>query len=211
MATCTQKVLIAAAEIGLEIDLVPVNVFAGDQKKPEHLARQPFGKIPALEDGDFRMYEARAIARYLADKYGRAKTDAEGGSPLIPATAEGRALMEQWMSLEYGVFTPEIVDVILFQRVFSKFRGIESKPELAEASAEKLQTAFNVMEANLASRQFLAGDKFSLADLAFAPYFHLLMKTPEATLITSRKNVDAWWKRVASYPAVVKGLAVSML
>jgi glutathione S-transferase len=67
------------------------------------------GQIPALEDGDFSVYESRAIARYV--------NDTRGGK-LTPADAKKRAIMEQWISLEQGTITPEISGIV-GQRVFA--------------------------------------------------------------------------------------------
>ena len=77
-------------------ELVVVDVMKGEHKEPAHLARQPFGQIPAFEDGDLRLYESRAILRYLDETL--------PGTPLTPKDPKGRALMEQWISVETSTF-----------------------------------------------------------------------------------------------------------
>lgn len=94
---------------GAEFDLHRVDLQKGEHKQPEHLARQPFGKIPAIEDDGFQLYESRAIARYL--------NETRGGSKLVPSDPRERALMEQWISLEQGTISPEFWP-ILRPRVF---------------------------------------------------------------------------------------------
>lgn len=67
-STCTQRVLFAAYELGLEVNLVMVDLMKGEHKQPGHLEKQPFGQIPFLVDGDVHLYESRAIIRYLNEK-----------------------------------------------------------------------------------------------------------------------------------------------
>lgn len=94
-STCTQRVLTTLAEKGIEYELIIVNLFAGEQKEPSYLEKQPFGKVPVLDDDGFLIYESRAICKYLARKY------AEKGTKLIPAEGDLKAygLFEQVGSL----------------------------------------------------------------------------------------------------------------
>ncbi|CAF1649587.1 unnamed protein product, partial [Didymodactylos carnosus] len=85
------------------------------QKKPEHLAKQPFGKIPVLEQQDFVLYESRAIARFINDT-------ATGGQSLVPSDPKQRAIFEQWASLEAGTYNPHIEGLVA-QRVFVPMKG----------------------------------------------------------------------------------------
>lgn len=89
-ATCTQRVLTALAELGVtDYELIAVNLYAGEQKQPSHLAMQPFGKIPVLDDDGYLIFESRAICKYLARKY------AGQGTKLIPTEEDLKA---------YGLF-----------------------------------------------------------------------------------------------------------
>jgi glutathione S-transferase len=193
-ATCTQRIIVAALENGAEFNINLVDLRKGEHKQPAHLARQPFGVIPALEDGDFSLYESRAITRYV---------DATRGGKLTPADIKKRALMEQWISLEQGTITPDI-QVIVGQRVFTPMFGGKTDEALVAKHAAKVAPALDIMDAHLAKNQYLAGDSFSLADVFFLPYLAMLFYTPEATLLTSRPNIAAWWKRVSERPSWVK-------
>src|SRR4051812_27691948 len=104
MSTCTRKVLATLAEREAPFELVLVDLMKGHHKAPEHLARQPFGQIPVLEEGDFRLYESRAIIRYLDEVL--------PGHKLTPSDAKGRAVMEQWISIESSNFTPHAMKII---------------------------------------------------------------------------------------------------
>lgn len=116
-STCTQRVLLTLLENGAESskewDLALVDLRKGEHKSPAHLARQPFGVIPALQDGDFIVYESRAIARYVNDKF---------GAKLTPKDLKAKGLMEQWISLEQGTITPEISGIVA-QRIFAPMFG----------------------------------------------------------------------------------------
>lgn len=88
-STCTRRVLVVLEEKKVPYELVTVKFMEGEHKKPAHLAIQPFGKVPVLEDDGFFLYESRAIAKYIAKKY-------EGqGTKLIPVDGDLKA---------YGLF-----------------------------------------------------------------------------------------------------------
>ncbi|CAE6472410.1 unnamed protein product, partial [Rhizoctonia solani] len=102
-ATCTQRVMAVCNEIGLKYQIVTVDLKKGEQKTPEYLAtKQPFGVIPVLVDEDgTKIYESRAICRYLVAKYGK-------DSGLLPSQSDVKAygLFEQAASIEYSTFDP---------------------------------------------------------------------------------------------------------
>jgi len=200
-STCTQRVLFTLLENGAtdaDFEIAFVDVMKGEHKQATHLKRQPFGLIPALEDSDgFTLYESRAIARYV--------NETRGGK-LTPKTIRGRALMEQWLSLEATTLSPDLGG-ILVQRVFAAFKGLQPDAAKASEHAAKLAPSLDVMEAHLAKNTWLAGEEFSLADVDLAPYFAHVVKTPEADIITSRPHVAGWWKRVSERPAWIKALS----
>jgi len=193
-STCTQRVLMSAIENGAEFEIRTVDLRKGEHKQPAHLARQPFGQIPALDDNGFVCYESRAIARYVNDTR---------GNKLLPADAKSRALAEQWISLEQGVITPEVSGIV-GQRVFAPMFGGKCDEAKVTQHSEKAKQGLDILEKHLSTNQYLAGSSFSLADVFFMPYFGLLFHTPEALLLTSRPNIAAWWKRVSERPSWVQ-------
>src|SRR5262245_25798185 len=104
MSTCTRKVLTVLAEKGHKAEFVLVDFAKGEQKQPAHLARQPFGVVPAIDDNGFQLFESRAICRYLDETL--------PGTKLTPADAKGRAIMEQWISIEQSYFTSAAMKVV---------------------------------------------------------------------------------------------------
>jgi len=190
-STCTQRVLMTCVENGADFEIKTVDLRKGEHKQPAHLARQPFGQIPALDDNGFIVYESRAIARYV---------DETRGHKLTPKDPKKRALMEQWISLEQGTITPEVSGIV-GQRVFAPMFGGKTDEAQVKKHEEKAKQGLDVMDKHLGQNDYLVGDSFSLADIFFMPYFALLFATPEKHLFESRPNIMAWWKRVSSRPS----------
>lgn len=189
MSTCTRKVLTVLAEKGREAELVVIDLMKGEQKHPSHVARQPFGVVPVLEDNDgFQVYESRAIIRYLDRTL--------PGNSLTPVDPKAFARMEQFISVEQSYFTPAAMKVI-WERVF-KGGGDDA---IVAQGREGLKKPFETVDAVLSQQQFLAGNAFSLADVSWAPYMEYLVAAGEQGFIGQYKNVAAWWERVASRPS----------
>ncbi|MGL9484598.1 glutathione binding-like protein, partial [Salmonella sp. C3189] len=198
-STCTGRVVACIEEIGLEYELVPINLAAGEHKQPAHLARNPFGQIPALQDGDLVLFESRVITRYLVRKYGK------GTHLLKEGSAEEGAAVDQWVEVEAQHFNPP-VSTIVFQVVFLPiFFGGVTDDKVVKAEVEKLGKVLDVYESQLSKKKFLAGDFYSLADLHHLSYGHyLITTTPYGHLIDSRPHVKAWWEAIYSRPASKK-------
>ncbi|HTN85708.1 MAG TPA: glutathione S-transferase N-terminal domain-containing protein [Sorangium sp.] len=195
MSTCTRKVLTVLAEKGHEAQVVVVDLMKGEHKQPDHLARHPFGVIPVLEDGDFSLYESRAIIRYLDQKL--------PGAPLTPTELRARALMDQWLSVEQSYFSTPAIK-ILYQRVIMPMLGQQGDESIVEAAKGEVARALDVVDKALGNQEYLAGSIYSLADISFMPYLQCLVVSKVGELITDRQNVAAWWKRLSARPAWVK-------
>ncbi len=195
-STCTRKVLCVLAEKGVSAEFVLVDIMKGGQKSAEHLARQPFGVVPVVEDGDFVLYESRAIIRYL-------DATLEGAS-LSPKDAKARAHMDQWISVEQSYFSPPAMKAIL-EVFFSPMKGTAPDPDVIAKGKAEACKALDVLERALEGKDFLMGD-FSLADICYAPYLQYLFDTKAGDIISERKNVSAWAQRVLERPSWRKAL-----
>jgi glutathione S-transferase len=196
MSTCTRKILATLAEKGAHADFVTVDIFKGEQKQPTHLSRQPFGVVPAFEHGDFKMYESRAICRYLDETL--------PGPSLTPKDPKKHALMEQWISNEMSYFTPSALG-LLYEHMFNPAAGKPTDPAKVEELEGKLKKTLAVVEENLSHNQYMAGDTFTLADISFMPYVEYLLTTPSAKLFKT-PAVTAWWTRVSARPSWQKAI-----
>jgi glutathione S-transferase len=186
-STCTRKVLMTAHETKTPFDFVLVDFAKGEHKQPPHLARQPFGQVPALDDDGFAMYESRAMARYI---------DAKAGAPLTPSDPQARARMEQWISIETSNFAPHAMKFI-YHVIFKR----EQTPEVLKAAGAALDTAYGALERALSQQPYLSGKTFSIAEICFAPYLEYLAHTPAATKLGEHPHVAAWWSAISERPA----------
>jgi glutathione S-transferase len=187
MSTCTRKVLTTLHETATPFELVMVDFAKGEHKQPAHLARHPWGRIPALEDDGLSLIESRAICRYINER-------ARGS--LAPADVRGRALMEQWMSIETSYFTGPAMKLI-YQHVFR----FPQEAAVLEAAQRDLDVTLPILDAHLAAQPYFAGDTFSLADICFMPYVDYGMMTPLKEAISQHTHFRAWWGRVSERPS----------
>ncbi|KAJ7554660.1 hypothetical protein O6H91_05G002600 [Diphasiastrum complanatum] len=194
--TSTQRVLAAIYEKGVEYRLEPLDIMGGAHKKPDHLALHPFGQIPVIQDQDLTLFETRAIIRYIAEKH-------KGqGTPLFGKNLKEKAIVEQWLAVEVEEFNGPISTAI-FQLVFGPVSwGIPTDESLVSDALQKLGKVLDAYEKRLSDCKYLAGDFFSLADLAHLPYLHQLINVAKrGEMVKSRKHVYAWWEDISCRPA----------
>jgi len=195
LSTCSQRILFAAGEKEQKVDLVVVNLMTGQHKSPAHMAIQPFGKVPVLEDNGFFLFESRAVVNYLEAKH------AGTGTKLVPTDLKGHALYEQWMFVEAATINEPLTQ-ILTQRVWGPhkphFTFDENK--LKAASAE-LDSVLTVLDAQVGKGGYIVGNEFTAVDIFLTPYISVLMSTPEKSIFESKPNLAAWWQKISSRPA----------
>jgi glutathione S-transferase len=179
-------------ETNTPFELVLVDFAKGEHKQPAHLARQPFGQVPTLEDDGFEMFESRAMARYIDDK---------AGGALTPKDKRARASMEQWISIETSNYSAHAMKFI-YQYVFQR----EQSPEVLKTAGAGLDLAYRTMDRTLATRPYLAGDTFSIADICFMPYLQYLSVSPAGGKLTEHSHVAGWWERVSAREAWGKSI-----
>lgn len=186
MSTCTRKVLMTLAETNTPHEFELVDFAKNEHKQAPHLARQPFGQVPAMTDGGFELYESRAMCRYINDKV---------NGPLVPSDLQARARMEQWISVETSNFTGPVMKFV-FQHIFKR----EQTAQALEAAATQLDAALGIMDKQLAGHPFIAGSTFTLADICFMPYIEYAMNTPAKDHFTRQPHVVAWWNKISERP-----------
>jgi glutathione S-transferase len=186
-STCTRKVLTVLAETNTPYEMTFVDLAKGEHKQEPHLGRQPFGQIPTIDDDGFKLYESRAICRYLS---------AKNGDPLVPRDPKQRALMDQWQSIEQSNFSSSAMKFV-FHHVFKRTQD----PAALEAADQMLHTVYATLSRPLASSTFLTGDTFSLADISYMPYIEYMLGTPAKATLEAYPHVTAWWQRVSERPS----------
>jgi glutathione S-transferase len=160
-----QKVQFAILELGLECDVVPIDLVKGEQRKPDFLAMNPYGRVPVLTDGNLTLWESHAIINYLGDKTGK----------LWPTSAAGRADALKWLFFLSTHISPAATD-IAFNRIAVKLSG-GTPDEAAIARGEKaLPATIEILEGRLANSKWLLGDDFSLLECAYGPVLNVVEK-----------------------------------
>ncbi|KDQ08437.1 hypothetical protein BOTBODRAFT_37879 [Botryobasidium botryosum FD-172 SS1] len=204
-STATRRVAVVAKELGLPYEVVPVDMMAGEHKSEKYLKeKHPFGRIPILFDGDFRVVESRAIARYLAAK------NPEKGAKLAPPPSDPQAYarFEEAASLEYCDFDAT-TGKIGFELLVKKYRNLGAPNEAIVAQGyEDLKTKMAAYDSILAERRFLAGDNITLADLFHLPNGYALEQHLGTDWASYGPNVGRWWKEISaleSWQAVKDG------
>jgi glutathione S-transferase len=179
-------------EAGVDYEHVPVS-FGADSKAAGYLSVNPNGRIPALIDGDLQLFESMAINLYLAKRY--------GGS-LYPDNANDEARAWQW-----SVWAISEIEPLQMQIVVQKLFTPEDKrnPKVVEGAAKGLQRPLKVLDAALAGRDWLLGNRFSVADLNVAAVMHL-MKMINFTY-AEHANVQRWANACYARPALARALA----
>ncbi|CAD6272811.1 unnamed protein product [Miscanthus lutarioriparius] len=189
------RALLALEEAGVDYELVPMSRQAGDHRRPEHLARNPFGKVPVLEDGDLTIFESRAIARHVLRKH---KPELLGTGSL-----EQAAMVDVWLEVEAHQLHPAAIAIVVYC-IFASYLGRERNQAVVDENVEKLKKVLEVYEARLSQSKYLAGDFLSLADLSHFTIMHYFMATEYATLVEALPHVNAWWEGLAARPAAKK-------
>ncbi|CAN1759258.1 Glutathione S-transferase F9 [Linum perenne] len=197
---CPKRVLVCLVEKGIEFETVPVDIVKGENKHPDYLKLQPFGSLPVIQDGDYTLYESRAIIRYYSEKYKSQGTD------LLGKTIEERGLVEQWLEVEAHNYHPHVYNLTLHV-MFASVLGFPADEKLIKESEEKLAKVLDIYEDRLSKSKYLGGDFFSLADLSHLPFTQYLVgPIKKEYMIKSRKHVSAWWDDISSRPSWKKVL-----
>ncbi|KAL4563610.1 hypothetical protein LXL04_027655 [Taraxacum kok-saghyz] len=190
-----KRVLVCLAEKEIEFEMIFVDLFKQEHHTPKFLKLQPFRYVPIIQDGDYTLYESRAIIRYYAKKYRSQGTD------LLGKTMEEEGLVNQWLEVEATRFHPPVFHLVT-QIMFGPEFGIERSEKVVKENEEALGKVLDVYEDRLSKSKYLAGDFFSLADLAHLPFGeNLVGPCGKEYMIKERKHVSAWWDDISSRPS----------
>ncbi|WP_211453152.1 glutathione S-transferase family protein [Collimonas antrihumi] len=171
--------------LDLPFEMIDVDLRAGEHKKPGFLAKNPFGQVPVIEDGDVTLADSTAILVYLASKYGEASW--------LPRDPLGAATVQRFLSLASG----EIYRGPASARLITLF-GVPLDHAAACSIATQL---FTILEQDLASRAFLAGTQVTIADVAAYSY---IAHAPEGgVMLDSYPEIRAWLERIEALPGFV--------
>lgn len=219
LSTCAQKVRLALAEKGITFDGVELDLIAGDQHEPEYRRLNPKGVVPTLVNGDDVIVESTIINEYIEDTW--------PDTPLRPAAPGARARMRRWAQRvdetghSHGVvlsfciafrlnfagqderrdaFLAGISDTGRRQHMRDMIdQGVEA-PAFPRAVHE-FDRVLGDMNEQLASQHWLAGDNYSLADIAWLPYLTRLANLGLAGLWRDKDRLADWYERSCARPS----------
>ncbi|MCO6050390.1 glutathione binding-like protein [Mesorhizobium sp. RP14(2022)] len=198
------KASIALEELGLPYETHLVSIMKDEQKTPEFLSLNPNNKIPAILDPNgpgghpLALWESGAILIYLAEKTGQ----------LLPADPAKRLETLQWLFFQVGGVGPMFGQFGFFYKFAG--REIEDKRPL-ERYRDESKRLLGVLDKQLDGREWLAGDAYSIADIATFPWVRALKTgygAEDVLGLSAFGHVTAWLDRALARPAVQKGLEV---
>lgn len=179
------KVRMLLSMLGLEHEVVPISLPDLEQKSPAHLARNPLGTVPVLEDGDTVIHDSQAILTYLARKH--------GGEAWLPTDPAGLAMVSQWLSFAAN----ELWNGPALARAAKLFNR---DVDLARCQASA-GNSLAIMDAWLDTHDWLTLDRPTIADIACYPY-SAMAEAGEISL-APYGALNAWFKRIEALPGYV--------
>jgi glutathione S-transferase len=195
--------LLACEEKGAPYELKAMQFGTGANKTPEYLKLHPFGRIPAIQHGDFTLYEAAAILRYIDRAF--------DGPALTPTDPKAAARMDQVMNIVDWYVMPSISSAIGFNRIVKPIFGLPVDEAAVAAAVPQAKVCVAALEDILGGKPYLAGDQVSLADLMAVAHLDLLPKSPEGADIMAGSPLLGWLERMAERPSVQKTTMAKMM
>ena len=194
LSTFVRTTRMVLMEKGVDYEHVDVGVLDGECHSPEHLARNPFGKVPVFEHDGLTLYETNAIVRYIDQVF--------EGSGLSPSDAKARARMNQIMSIHdsFG-YSSIVLDVVAYY-FFADFVGGQNEDRLVKGK-QLASICLSEYERLMGESPYLAGYAVGLADFYIVPTYHYLSLTPAAEeLLGPRELLAEWWGRMSERESV---------
>lgn len=187
------KITIALEELALRYQLHHVRIERGENRQPEFLAINPYGRIPAIIDRDtgITLFESAAILLYLADKTNQ----------LLPRQAK-----ERWEAIKWLQFHASSMGPTLGQRVHFEIFATDKIPTVIERYRDLTERTFATLDTHLSRRTWLAGDEYSIADIATFGWTHIANICNFS--FARHRHLSRWHEQVAQRPAVQRGIAI---
>jgi len=188
------KISIALEEMALDYNVIGLKLDKGEQKLPDFLKINPNGRIPAIVDRDndnFCVFESGAILLYLAQKSGQ----------FYQGDAKQRSVIMQWLMFQMGGVGPMMGQANVFNRYFE-----EKIPAVISRYQNESRRLLAVLDLQLSKNTYIAGDKYSIADMATWPWAR--RHEWGGTSITGLDHLQRWMQLVGSRPACIKGINI---
>lgn len=185
MSTSCRLLLAVVEEQALPIEVRQLSLSSGDQRRPEHLAVNPSGRLPALIDGDFVLTESLAIIRYLLS---------DRDIPFYPVDPRQRARIDECLDWVVTALSPALLTGLVYPKLFAHFRFHQAPLDeaVAERALASTQAALREVERRLGGAgPYVAGDHITLADFGLVA---ALIWSPVVPLCLERFPKIALWR-----------------
>jgi glutathione S-transferase len=194
-----QKVLWCLRELDLAYQRLDAGMAFGRNGDPDYLAMNPNGRVPTLVDGDFVLWESNSIMRYLACAY-------RPGSTLYPQAPKLRAGVDRW--LDWTLSTVQPVDRPVFWALVRT--PVEQRDMVAiQRDVDAEAVVWRIVDARLATRRFIEGDDFTLADIALGAYARRWLGV-EGVTKPQLPHLSRWFAQFSSRPGFAQFIAPPM-
>jgi GST-like protein len=188
------KISIALEEMQLPYEVHALKLSKREQKEPAYLAINPNGRIPAIVDRDndnFAVFESGAILIYLAERTGK----------FLPAEEKARSRVIQWLMFQMAGIGPMMGQANVFYRY-----APEKIPYAIDRYQREVRRLFEVLDGQLAKNEYIAGDAYTIADIATFPW--VKGYDWSGVSIDGLSHLQRWLESVRARPAVQRGLEV---
>ncbi|AZN99431.1 glutathione S-transferase family protein [Mesorhizobium sp. M9A.F.Ca.ET.002.03.1.2] len=183
-------VRLALAEKGVDYELVPVDIFAADGIPAWYFEHHPFGRIPAFEHDEFRLFETSAITRYVDEAF--------DGPALQPVEVRVRATMNQII----GMLDAYAYRAMVWDVAVERLEKEAPDETLIADGLRRASTVLRVLTSLKAAGPCLLGEQLTLADLHAAPIIGYFLKVAEGQkLLAEFPDIQEWWERIAARPS----------
>lgn len=193
--TRSLRVVWLAEELGVPYEIHHMPFDPGALRSEEFLRINPFGTLPAIEDGGVRMTESGAICQYLTERYGKSPFRRQLGDPDYPGYL-------QWLHAGEATLTPPLVNVAAHTMLRPAPHRI---PIVAEESAERFKEHAKVLDQHLGETGYLLGSDFTAADVMVGYALHIAQLL--GLLQDAPDDVQKYWARLAERPAYQRAIA----
>jgi glutathione S-transferase len=194
-----QKVLWCLRELDLAYERIDAGMQFGVNNEPDYLAMNPNGRVPTLVDGDYVLWESNSIMRYLCLAYGK-------GTLIYPEAPKQRAAVERW--LDWTLSTVQPVDRPVF---WALVRTPPEQRDMAaiQKDADAAALVWRIADQHLATRRFIEGDEFTIADIAIGTFARRWLGV-EGITRPRQPHLERWLKNLASRPGFAEFIAKPM-
>ncbi|WP_193788183.1 glutathione S-transferase family protein [Marinobacterium aestuarii] len=174
-----------ASLIGVDVELVFVDLVAGEHKTPEYRHKNKFGQVPMLEDGDTIVADSNAILVYLAKKFDKADW--------LPEDPAGAAQVQRWLSIAAGQ--------IAFGPAAARLITLFGAKLHADEVIARAHAVLKIIDQELHDNRFITGNNITIADVALYSY---IASAPEGNVeLTPYGNINRWLARIEALPGFV--------